>query len=80
MNYAVVIVNSRFLQRPQKPKLREPAYSQTLNQNISIDSGLNIQKVMHSYSETAMVDGVWSSVGKGGMGKRIMRINQDRIC
>jgi len=29
MKSTVVIVNSRFLQRPQKPKSREPAYSQT---------------------------------------------------
>jgi len=35
------------------------------------------RRCMHSYSETAMVDAVWSSVGEGGMGKRI---NQDRIC
>jgi len=40
----VVIVNSRFLQRPQKPKSPEPAYSQTLNQNISIDSGSRSRK------------------------------------
>jgi len=31
--YRVVIVNSRFLQRPTKAKSREPAYSQALVQN-----------------------------------------------
>jgi len=44
MKSTVVIVNSRFLHRPQKPKSREPAYSQTLNQNISIDSGSRSRK------------------------------------
>jgi len=44
MKSTVVIINSRFLRRPQKPKSREPAYSQTLNQNISIDSGSRSRK------------------------------------
>jgi len=45
MKSTVVIVNSRFLQRPQKPKSREPPYSQTLYQNIiSIDSGSRSRK------------------------------------
>jgi len=39
MKYTIVVVSSRFLQRPQKAKSREPAYSQVLNQNKSIDSG-----------------------------------------
>jgi len=34
----IVDVSSRFLQRPQQAKSREPAYSQVLNQNKSIDS------------------------------------------
>src|SRR6218665_3891755 len=39
MKYTIVDVSSRFLQRPQKVKSREPAYSQVLNQNKSIDTG-----------------------------------------
>jgi len=39
MKYTVVIVNSRFLQSPQKRSRMEPSYSQALSQNKSIDSG-----------------------------------------
>jgi len=70
MKYTAVIVNSRFLQRPEKRSRMKPAYSPglqhvnpalilihppphtSLNQDKSIDSGVKIQRVMHSDSQT----------------------------
>jgi len=68
MKYTIVIVSSRFLQRPQIAKSREPAYSQVLNQNKLIDSG---SRSRESDSQTSMAYGVWSSEREGGMGKRM---------
>jgi len=70
MKNTIVIVSPRFLQRPQKAKSREPAYSQVLNQNNSIDSG--------SRSRESDVYGLWCfEFREGGIGKRM---NQDMIC
>ena len=40
LQFVIIIVNSRFLERPQA-KLREPAYSQGLTRTKSISSGQN---------------------------------------
>jgi len=69
-----MIVSSRFLQRPQKAKSRETAYSHVLNQKKLIDSE---SRSRESDSQTSMAYGVWSSEREGGMGQRT---NQDMIC
>jgi len=66
----IVLVSPRFLQRQQKAKSREAAYSQVLNQNNLIDSG--------SRSRESDVYGLWCfEFSEGGMGQRM---NQDMIC
>ena len=61
----IVTVSPRFLQRPQKAKSREPAYSRALNQKNSIDRESDVY-------------GLWClEFREGGMGKRM---DQDMIC
>ena len=74
----IVIVNFRFLERPQKRSRRNQLIHKRLTKTKSIGSAaaVKIQRVRQADSHTAMVDGVWSLDGEGGTRKTI---NQDRI-
>src|SRR6218665_3018924 len=54
----IVIVNSRFLERPQKRSRRNQLIHRRLTKTKSIGSGQDPES--QADSETPMVDGVWS--------------------
>ena len=72
----IVIVNSRFLQRPQN-QLIHGRLSKTKLKLIGSGSDPERLAGRQTDSQTAMVDGVWSWDGEGGREKRI---NQAKIC
>jgi len=59
---------------PAKARSREPAYSPALNRNKIERQRVTIQRIRQANSQMAMVDGVWSWDGEGGIMKRM---NQD---
>jgi len=69
----IVIVNSIFLQRPQK-RCRG---NQLIKNKIDWQRVRAIEAGRQADSQTAMIDGVWSWDGEGGREKRT---NQNRIC
>src|SRR6218665_1237254 len=70
-----VIVNSRFLQRPQKRSHGNQLIDRGLSKTKSISSGSDPES--QADSQTAMVDGVWSRDGRK-VGRRVSHDKSSR--
>ena len=56
----IIIVNSRFLQRPQKRSHENQLIHQRLSKTNSTGRGVKIQRLRQADSQKAKADGVWS--------------------